>query len=136
MDIVLATIRPDGVGGRHPMPTVEAIAIAMRSAVVTMSRPVVADDDWASVPASRVWWMLRHLGFLDVRVLDGGLAVWTAAGQTTESGPGTPGVGDFFPSIPGVGRFLEATEATGYAVGHLLFDARSADRFRGGERDH
>jgi thiosulfate/3-mercaptopyruvate sulfurtransferase len=131
MDTELATIRPDGVGGRHPMPAVEAFAAAMRSAGVTMSRPVVAYDDWASLPASRVWWMLRHLGFLDVRVLDGGIAAWTAAGQRTESGPGTPGVGDFSPSLPGVGRLLDATEAAVYAVGHLLLDARPADRFRG-----
>ena len=131
MDTELASIRPDGVGGRHPMPMVEAFAAAMRSAGVTMSRPVVAYDDWASLPASRVWWMLRHLGFLDVRVLDGGIAAWTAAGQPAESGPGTPGVGDFSPSIPGAGRLLEAAAATRYAVEHLLFDARAADRFRG-----
>ncbi len=131
MDTQLATIRPAGVGGRHPMPTAEVFTAAMRSAGVTMLRPVVAYDDWAAVPASRAWWMLRHLGFLDVRVLDGGIAAWTAAGEPTESGPGTPGVGDFSPSIPGVGRLLDATEATRYAVEHLLLDARPADRFRG-----
>ena len=131
MDTELATIRPDGVGGRHPMPTVESFVATMRSAGVTMSRPVVAYDGWASLPASRVWWMLRYLGFLDVRVLDGGIAAWTAAGQPTESGPGTTGFGDFSPSVMGAGRLLEAAEATRYAVGHLLLDARPADRFRG-----
>jgi len=131
MDTELATIRSDGVGGRHPMPTVETFSAAMRSAGVTMSRPVVAYDDWASLPASRVWWMLRHLGFLDVRVLDGGIAAWTAAGQLTESGPATPGAGDFTASSMGVGRLLDATDATRYAAGHLLLDARPADRFRG-----
>src|SRR5665647_2694332 len=44
MDTELATIRADGVGGRHPMPTVEAFAAAMTSAGVTMSRPVLAYD--------------------------------------------------------------------------------------------
>src|SRR5665811_1940522 len=131
MDTQLATIRTDGVGGRHPMPTVETFTAAMRSAGVTMSRPVVAYDDWASLPASRVWWMLRHLGFLDVRVLDGGIAAWTAASQPTESGPATPGAGDFTPSSMGVGHLLDAIDATRYAAGHLLLDARPADRFRG-----
>jgi thiosulfate/3-mercaptopyruvate sulfurtransferase len=131
MDTELATIRADGAGGRHPMPTVETFAAAMRSAGVTMSRPVVAYDDWASLPASRVWWMLRHLGFLDVRVLDGGIAAWTAASQPTESGPATPGAGDFTPSSMGVGHLLDAIDATRYAAGHLLLDARPADRFRG-----
>ena len=131
MDTELATIRADGAGGRHPMPTVETFSAAMRSAGVTMSRPVVAYDDWASLPASRVWWMLRHFGFLDVRVLDGGIAALTAAGQPTESGPATPGAGDFTPSSMGVGRLLDATDAATYAAGHLLLDARPADRFRG-----
>jgi len=133
----LATIRPDGAGGRHPMPTVETFVAAMRTAGVTRSRPVVAYDDWASVPASRLWWMLRHLGFRDVRVLDGGLAAWTSAGQPTESGPGTPrspahpGPGDFSPSDPGVGRLLDAADAKRYAERHLLLDGRPSDRFRG-----
>ncbi|NMM24810.1 MAG: sulfurtransferase [Phycicoccus sp.] len=131
MDTELATIRPDGVGGRHPMPTVETFAAAMRSAGVTMSRPVVAYDDWASLPASRLWWMLRHFGFLDVRVLDGGIAAWIAGGHPTESGSHTPGVGDFSPSSPGFGRLLDATAAATYAGRHVLLDARNADRFRG-----
>ena len=131
METELASIRPDGVGGRHPMPPVQVFAAAMRSAGVTMSRPVVAYDDWASLPASRVWWMLRHLGFLDVRVLDGGIAAWTSAGQPTESGPGATGVGDFSPSVLGIGHLLDATDTARYADEHLLLDARPADRFRG-----
>ena len=131
MDTQLATIRPDGVGGRHPMPTVETFTAAMRSAGVTMSRPVAAYDDWVSLSASRLWWMLRHFGFLDVRVVDGGIAAWTAADHLTESGPHTPGVGDFSPSSPGFGRLLDATAAATYAARHVLLDARTADRFRG-----
>jgi len=133
----LATIRSDGVGGRHPMPTIETFVAAMRSAGVTRSRPVVAYDDWASVPASRAWWMLRHLGFRDVRVLDGGIFAWTATGQPTESGPGIPRPvkpGDFSPSEPGAGRLgqlLDAADAKRYAEQHLLLDARPGDRFRG-----
>ncbi|MEP7192022.1 MAG: sulfurtransferase [Actinomycetota bacterium] len=131
MDSELATIRADGAGGRHPMPTAETFSGAMRSAGVTMSRPVVAYDDWASLPASRVWWMLRHHGFLDVRVLNGGIAAWTAAGEPTDSGPAIRGAGDFTASSMGVGHLLDATGATSHAAGHLLLDARPADRFRG-----
>lgn len=113
------------------MPTVESFAAAMRSAGVTLWRPVVAYDDWASLPASRLWWLLRHLGFPDVRVLDGGIGAWTAAGQPTESGPGSPVAGDFRPAGTGVGALLKATDASRYAATHLLLDARPADRFRG-----
>lgn len=131
MDTDLATIRPDGTGGRHPMASVETLTAAMRSVGVTMSRPVVAYDDWASIPASRLWWTLRHLGFQNVKVLDGGMSAWTSAGQPTASGPSADQVGDFSPSTPRVGRILNAQEATRYAGHRLLLDARSADRFRG-----
>jgi thiosulfate/3-mercaptopyruvate sulfurtransferase len=127
----LAMTRPDGVGGRHPMPTVETFTAAMRAAGVTRAGQVLVYDDWASLSASRLWWMLRHFGFLDVRVLDGGLAAWTAAGQPCESGPCTPEIGDFSPSIPGTGNLLGAADATRYADRRLLLDARPADRFRG-----
>ena len=131
MDTELATIRADGAGGRHPMPQVETFTAAMRSAGVTSTRAVVAYDNWFSLPASRVWWMLRHLGLPHVRVLDGGIAAWIAAGAPTESGPTTPAAGDFTPSGPGVGRLLDAADAERYAEEHLLLDARPADRFRG-----
>ena len=131
MDTDLATIRSDAVGGRHPMPTVETFVAAMRYAGVTMSRPAVAYDDWASLPASRVWWMLRHLGFRNVRVLDGGIAAWTAADQPTEAGAGGSSIGDFAASSGGVGHLLNATDAASYAARHLLLDARSTDRFHG-----
>lgn len=131
METELATTRPDGVGGRHPMPTVETFTTAMRSAGVTMSRHVVAYDDWDSLTASRVWWMLRHLGFLGVRVLDGGIAAWTAAGLPTESGPRNQTTGDFSPSGQGLGRLLDAADAMAYAARQLLLDARPAARFRG-----
>lgn len=127
----LATIRSDGMGGRHPMPSAGTFTAAMRSAGVTLSRPVVAYDDWASLPASRLWWMLRHFGFLDVRVLDGGIAAWIKADQPTASGPCWPEPGDFSPTRPGLGRLLDATDALAYAGRRLLLDARSADRFHG-----
>ncbi len=127
----LATIRSDGVGGRHPMPATGTFTAAMRSAGVAMSRPVVAYDDWASLPASRLWWMLRHFGFLDVRVLDGGIAAWIEADLPTTSGPCGPEPGDFSPNRPGIGRLLDAADALTYASRHLLLDARPADRFRG-----
>ncbi|MGE0153949.1 MAG: sulfurtransferase [Reyranellaceae bacterium] len=36
--------------------------------------------------ATRVWWMLRAMGFDRVAVLDGGLAKWQAEGRALESG--------------------------------------------------
>src|SRR3954469_22154364 len=37
--------------------------------------------------ATRLWWMLRHAGFDDVSVLDGGFEAWRQAGLPLETGP-------------------------------------------------
>jgi thiosulfate/3-mercaptopyruvate sulfurtransferase len=37
--------------------------------------------------ATRIWWMLRALGFDDVAELDGGFDKWQSEGRPTESGP-------------------------------------------------
>jgi len=47
---------------------------------------VVAYDDWFSMFAGRLMWVLRYYGFERVRVLNGGLVKWLAEGRplTTE----------------------------------------------------
>lgn len=130
LDAALADIRPDGTGGRHPMPEADTFEAAMRAAGVREDRPVVAYDDWLSLAASRAWWLLRYFGKSDVHVLDGGLGAWRAAGLPVESGAVVPVPGDFT-AQPGHARLLTADDVLAYADrGHLL-DARPADRFRG-----
>ena len=46
---------------------------------VSRDRPVVAYDG-GSLFAARIWWLLHHLGYNDVSVLNGGLPAWNAAG--------------------------------------------------------
>jgi thiosulfate/3-mercaptopyruvate sulfurtransferase len=54
---------------------------------VSADRPVVVHDDVSGVRAARAFWFLEYFGHPDVRVLDGGVSAWTAAGLplTTES---------------------------------------------------
>ncbi|MGN0065480.1 MAG: sulfurtransferase [Nocardioides sp.] len=127
LDSVLAS--PPGAGGRHPLPGVEEFQDAMRAVGVSNDRPVVVYDDWQGRAAARAWWLLRHHGHPDVRVLDGGWTAWRAAGLGAETGsarvphPGTFAVS----SEPGM-PFVEAADVLGVDV---LLDARAPERYRG-----
>lgn len=128
VDLDDALADPPGERGRHPLPDPARFAAAMRAAGVGLTRPVVVYDDWSGRAAARAWWLLRHHGHPDVRVLDGGWSAWQAAGGEVETGPGTPPApGDFEPR-PGDLRVVTADEVP--AVG-VLVDARAPERYRG-----
>jgi thiosulfate/3-mercaptopyruvate sulfurtransferase len=125
---------PPGPAGRHPLPDPAVFQAAMRAAGVSRDRPVVVYDDGDGLPAARGWWMLRYHGHRDVRVLDGGYRAWLAAGLPVTTAAAAPAPGDFT-ARPGQMPVLDASAAGAMARGGLLFDARSADRYRG-ENEH
>ena len=47
---------------------------------VTAERPVVVYEETSGTRAARAFWFLEFFGHPDVRVLDGGVRAWTAAG--------------------------------------------------------
>ena len=51
---------------------------------------VVVYDGAGLFSAPRVWWMFRVFGARDVRILDGGLPAWTAAGHPVRPGAQRP----------------------------------------------
>ncbi|WP_441249939.1 sulfurtransferase [Kitasatospora sp. McL0602] len=119
-----------GRAGRHPLPAVDDFGAAMRRVGVSSGRTVVVYDDWVSAAASRAWWLLRWAGHPDVKVLDGGLGAWRAAGlPLTDSQPVTE-EGDFKPA-PGAMQMLDARQTGEFARTGLLLDARAGDRYRG-----
>jgi thiosulfate/3-mercaptopyruvate sulfurtransferase len=125
MDSALAA--PPGEGGRHPLPDPDVFAAAMRKAGVSVDRPVVVYDDWGGHAAGRGWWLLRHHGHPDVRVLDGGWSVWVARGGHVETGAPQVAEGDFQPG-PGTMPLVEADQVLDVPV---LVDARAPERYRG-----
>ncbi|MFF3859289.1 sulfurtransferase [Streptomyces sp. NPDC002209] len=121
---------PAGAGGRHPLPQPEEFGAVMRRAGVSADVPVVVYDGGQGWAAARAWWLLRWTGHTDVRVLDGGLAAWTAAGGPLEVDAVTVEEGDFKPN-PGAVGLLDADAAAALARSGILLDARAGERYRG-----
>lgn len=118
-----------GPGGRHPLPDDAAFERAMRRVGVSRTRPVVVYDDWSGHAAGRCWWLLRHHGHLDVRVLDGGWSAWKADGGEVETDAPELRPGDFIVSRAADGfRVVEADRVLDVGV---LVDARAPERYRG-----
>ncbi|MFI5842290.1 sulfurtransferase [Catenuloplanes sp. NPDC051500] len=130
IDLDASLTGPPGTRGRHPLPAPGALQDVLRAAGVSDSRSVVVydvGDQWA---AARTWWTLRWAGHPDVRVLDGGIAAWTAAGLDTTAGIPAPEPGDFTVR-PGGLPVLDAAGAATTASGGVLIDARAPERYRG-----
>jgi thiosulfate/3-mercaptopyruvate sulfurtransferase len=128
VDLDTALAAPPGSGGRHPLPDEAVFEVAMRRAGVSQARPVVVYDDWQGRAAARAWWLLRHHGHPDVRVLDGGWAAWRAADGVVETGETEPLDGDFTVAADKGMRVVVAEDVP--AVG-VLVDARAPERHRG-----
>ncbi|MBV8928370.1 MAG: sulfurtransferase [Mycobacteriaceae bacterium] len=118
--------------GRHPLPSGAHLEAAARRWGVRGGVPVVVYDDWNRAGSARAWWVLTAAGVPDVRILDGGLAAWRAAGGALETGAICAGRGDVRVRhddlYAGARRTLSADEA---GAGIRLLDARAPERFRG-----
>jgi len=73
---------------RFTAPAPEAIAAAIRRFGVCRESRVVLYSTANVWWASRVWWLLRMIGFDAAAVLDGGFQAWTREGRPVETGPG------------------------------------------------
>ncbi len=68
------------------LPTPERCCEVMGALGVGDDTRVVLYDDYNSVWAARVWWMLRWVGFDNAAVLDGGKAAWVAEERPLATG--------------------------------------------------
>jgi thiosulfate/3-mercaptopyruvate sulfurtransferase len=124
---------PAGKGGRHPLPDRDALVARFRAWGVDNDSRLVCYDQTSGALAGRFWWLARWLGHESVRVLDGGLDGWIAAGLPTDREPVNPAPGNFRPRPP-LTRVVAVADVVGAdAPGAKLklLDAREAARFRG-----
>ncbi|WP_323132580.1 sulfurtransferase [Kineococcus indalonis] len=122
---------PSPAAGRHPLPAVADLQRAARRWGLRASSRVVAHDDAGGAAAARAWWVLRWAGFADVRLLDGGLAAWRAAGLPLEAGEVVPAPGDVELGGGGALPSVDADAAAAVAARGVLLDARAPERYRG-----
>jgi thiosulfate/3-mercaptopyruvate sulfurtransferase len=117
--------------GRHPLPPVADLQAAARRWGIRTGDAVVAYDATGGLAAARAWWLLRWGGLADVRLLDGGLDAWVAAGGDLETGDVVPEPGDVVLTGGGM-PVLTADEAAALPrSGGVLLDARAGERYRG-----
>lgn len=121
--------------GRHPLPTGASLQEAARRWGLSEGVPTVVYDAWNRAGSARAWWVLTAAGISGVRILDGGLAAWTAAGGRLDDGEVTPEPGDvqvqhgdlYQGALPTLSA-QQLPRADG-----VLLDARAPQRFSGAE---
>lgn len=125
---------PVGAGtGRHPLPDVPSITATLGRLGISNSTAVVVYDEGIGAVAARLWWMLRWLGHDNVRLLDGGLAAWTASGYSL-SAKRVVAIPAEFQSVARYEMVLktsEINESGADAASLNLIDARDRARYAG-----
>ncbi len=122
---------PSRHGGQRPLPAIADLQAAARRWGLRPERTIVVYDADRSMTAARAWWVLRWAGLKDVRVLDGGLPAWIAAGLPTSSDPPAVEPSEIVLSagnMPEIG----ADEALALAREAVLLDARIRPNYIGG----
>ena len=74
---------------RFTLPSLEELTRAFAAKGVGHGTFVVLYSHASPVWASRIWWMLRAVGFDEVAILDGGLDKWKAEGRPLSTEPVT-----------------------------------------------
>lgn len=116
--------------GRHPLPGVADLQESARRWGVRATSTVVAYDGGGNLAAARAWWLLRWAGVGDVRLLDGALPAWVAAGGELTTDVVVPERGDVT-LRPGALPVLDVDDAAAFPATGVLLDARAPERFRG-----
>lgn len=116
--------------GRHPLPRIEDLQAAARRWGIRTGQTVVVYDDVKNLSSARAWWLLRAAGVADVRVLDGAMRAWAAAGRPLDTGDVRPVPGNVeleYGHLP----TIDLDRAAAFPAAGVLLDARAGERYRG-----
>ena len=121
-----------GSNGRHPLPSIDALAATLGRLGISSGTQVVTYDQDSGMYASRLWWLLNYVGHDAVALLDGGWAKWLHEGRPTLAGQEarTPTT---FTAAPRPEMRVTVDEVVSHSKdpGTLLVDARAPERYEG-----
>lgn len=115
----------------HTFPGADLFGEAVGALGVAETDTIVVYDGMGFFSAPRVWWMFRAFGARDVRLLDGGMPAWIAAGLPVETGEAKPRPATFRASLdPEAVVLVDEMKRIVAEGGRQIADARSGERFR------
>tara|TARA_E500000331_G_scaffold36307_2_gene30217 strand:- start:857 stop:1696 length:840 start_codon:yes stop_codon:yes gene_type:complete len=123
----IATIK----GGRRPLPDPATLQGNLRRWGINTDTQLIVYDNASGAQAGRAWWTLRWAGHTNTRLLDGGLAAWSALGNETDDEPTHPSGGGNITVSPGSMPVIDADEAARIARNGALLDARGKTAYEG-----
>lgn len=116
--------------GRHPLPDPAAFTRRLGELGFGNDHAIVVYDDAGGTVAARLWWMLDALGHRDVRLLDGGIQAWVAAGGALETESEAKPVASLRLAT-GWPRILDRAAIRDRRPDRILVDMRAGERYRG-----
>jgi thiosulfate/3-mercaptopyruvate sulfurtransferase len=120
-----------GRNGRHPLADRADYARWMGRVGIVPGREVVVYDRQAAMYAVRAWWVLLWMGHREVRVLDGGLAAWQAAGGALSQDVVQPVPAAPYPDATPQRPTIDAKHLQQRLGDLLVLDARAPERYHG-----
>jgi thiosulfate/3-mercaptopyruvate sulfurtransferase len=129
-----AKVMDASIGGRHPLPDVEAFGALLGTWGVTPENHIIIyDDKSGAFSAARLWWMLRAVGHKEVQVLNGGLQAANKAGVVLSTEAYTPNpvkpyrtLGDYAGTVD-----IEEAGTAAQDEGRIVIDVRETPRYLG-----
>ncbi|HLY57772.1 MAG TPA: rhodanese-like domain-containing protein, partial [Stellaceae bacterium] len=116
----------------HMLPTQEQFAAQVGALGIGDRHMVVLYAGAGLAGPARVWWTFRVFGHDSVRILDGGLAAWKAAGGPVGTAVPCPAPVQFTPRFrPDLVRDRSQILANIETRAEQILDARAAGRFEG-----